>query len=122
MAVSLDRVNKIMSDRVLQIPTHFGLTNIKVEFTGEKVYITGGNPKQYLQYTMYILKSEDIFTNKVYKTYFNTLGNEVPIDTRAIHFFEIRSDVNDNLSKLIPHFGFMDNRAICTKIVNKIDS
>jgi hypothetical protein len=92
--------------------------NTKIQFTGVKDYIYTGEKKPTLEYTLYILP-----TNKNLDKYYGLLayyfGEEVHVDTKSNAYLAIRWITDHKVEDMLKYFS-LDNRAICTKVVNKI--
>lgn len=119
MDALIDRLNKFLDNHTFSVATHYGPTNIKLKITGKKNYINVGESKPYLQYTLYIMPSDE-YAEKVYGLFFNNLGDKIDITTKSFLFVDLRNDLDKRLKSLIEFFG-IDYGVICTKVVNGMD-
>ena len=119
MDALIDRLNKFLDRHTFFVATHYGPTNIKLKITGTKNYINIGKERPYLQYSLYIMPSDE-YAEKVYGLFFNNLGDKIDITTKSFLFVDLRNDLDKRLKTLIEFFG-IDYGVICTKVVNGMD-
>ena len=126
LEIPIDRLNKFFEKHVFEVfinetgddDSPVTPVNVKIQFTGVKDYIYMGQEKPTLQYTLYILPTNEN-SDKYYGLLANYFGEEVHIDTRSNQYLAIRWIVDHKLEDMLKYFS-LDNRAICTKVVNKI--
>ena len=121
----IERINKYLDNHIFEVylqPTHdedYSVpTNVKVKLTGVKDYITMGDKRPHVQYTITILptnKESDAWN----KAWGGMYGKELPINTSSNQYSELRWIVNEKLSDFLQYFG-VDKKAICTKIINEL--
>lgn len=121
----IERINKYLDNHIFEVylqPTHdedYSVpTNVKVKLTGVKDYITMGDKRPHVQYTITILptnKESDAWN----KAWGSMYGKELPINTSSNQYSELRWIVNEKLSDFLQYFG-VDKKAICTKIINEL--
>ena len=121
----LERLNKFFDTHIFEVylqPTHdedFSIpTNVKIKLTGVKDYISMGNSKPYVQYTIYILptnEKSDAWNGMWGRIY----GREKDIDTSSNEYPELRWVVSDKLENMLKYFG-VDKGAMCTKVINEV--
>jgi hypothetical protein len=123
----IERLNKFFSNHIFEVylqPTHdedFTIpTNVKVELIGVKNYISYGNETPHIQYTLYILPTDEESDN------WNTLwgkiyGKDTEISTTSNEYSTIRWIMNDKLQNFLKYFG-VNEHVICTRVVNKVES
>ena len=121
----IERINKFFSNHIFEVylqPTHDGdhriPTNVKVKLTGVKDYISMGDEKSFVQYTIYILptnKESDVW-NGMWGSIF---GRKKDIDTSSNEYPELRWVVSNKLENFLRYFG-VDKGAMCTEVVNEL--
>ena len=121
----IERINQFLETHTFEVyvqPTHdydFSLpTNVKVKLTGVKEYISIGEKKPFVQYTIYILptnESSDAWS----KMYGNVYGRDVDISTTSQQYANLRWVMNDKLSNFLKYFG-VDKEAMCTRVINEV--
>ena len=121
----LERLNKFFDTHIFEVylqPTHdedFSIpTNVKIKLTGVKDYISMGNKKPYVQYTIYILptnEKSDAWNGMWGRIY----GREKNIDTSSNEYPDLRWVVSDKLENMLKYFG-VDKGAMCTKVINEV--
>jgi hypothetical protein len=123
--VSVEIINRYLSDREMKVFTFpFGdgndalETNVKVVVTGIKNYFSMGQERPYLEYTLYILP-----TNELSDAYISLLGDSygriLTITTTSSEYSEIRWVTNLKVQDFIKIFGY-DILSICTKVINNV--
>lgn len=123
--VVLKAANKFLENQVFEIFTSIGEgpsipTNVKVVLTGVKDYISFGENRPHVEYTLEILpsnKKSDIW----YGLHKDIYGEETIINTRSNEYSDLRFVVNHKIGDLLKYFGSNDS-AICTKVINKVTS
>ena len=121
----LERLNKFFDTHIFEVylqPTHdedFSIpTNVKIKLTGVKDYISMGSKKPYVQYTIYILptnEKSDAWNGMWGRIY----GREKDIDTSSNEYPELRWVVSDKLENMLKYFG-VNKGAMCTKVINEV--
>lgn len=95
--------------------------SVKVQITGIKQMISGGDWKDLIQYTIFLEKSNRKVATKVLNIMFENIGtNEYNISTTDTAFYQITNKVGNLLSDFLKYWS-IDNRVICTKIVNNLN-
>ena len=121
----IERINRFLSTYTFEVylqPTHDDdyliPAKVKAILTGVKDYISRGEKKPHIEYTLYILP-----TNKESDAWLRTLGQifgkELDINTSSSQYAEIRWAMNKKLSNFLIYLG-VDKKVICTKVVNNI--
>jgi hypothetical protein len=121
----LERLNKFFDTHIFEVylqPTHdedFSIpTNVKIKLTGVKDYISMGDKKPFVQYTIYILptnEKSDAWNGMWGRIY----GREKDIDTSSNEYPELRWVVSDKLENMLKYFG-VNKGAMCTKVINEV--
>jgi hypothetical protein len=121
----IERLNKFFSNHIFEVylqPTHdkdYSIpTNVKIKLTGVKEYISMGNKKPFVQYTIYILptnEKSDVL-NGMWGSFY---GKEKDINTSSSEYSELRWVLNDKIENLLKYFG-VDKGAMCTKVINEV--
>ncbi len=122
----IDRLNKFFENHTFEVvtqPTHDEnhniTTNVKVEITGIKEYIRIGEPTQFIQYTLYILKTnEDV--DKWYSLFGSVYGFDTPISTTDNAYHQLRWVMDHKLEEFLRVFS-INNPAICTRVINEVE-
>jgi len=122
----IDRLNKFFENHTFEVvvqPTNdenFNTTtNVKVEITGIKEYIRIGEPTQFIQYTLYILKTNEV-SDKWYSLYGSVYGTETPISTTDDAYHRLRWVMDQKLEEFLRVFS-INRPAICTKVINDVE-
>lgn len=121
----IERINQFFSDHIFEVylqPTHdedYSVpTNVKVKLTGVKDYISIGDKKPHVEYTLYILptnETSDAWSNMYGQMY----GNDVDITTSGQEYANLRWIISEKLTNFLKYFG-VDMPAICTKVINEV--
>ena len=121
----LDRVNKFFDNHIFEVylqPTHdedYRIpTNVKVKLTGVKEYISIGDKTPHVEYTLYILptnETSDVWSNM----YGDIYGKNTPINTSSQEYANIRWIMNDKLTDFLQYFG-VEKKAICNRVINEV--
>jgi len=121
----IERINEFLDTHTFEVylqPTHdedYRIpTNVKVKLTGVKEYISIGDKKPFVQYTIYILPTND-GSDAWSKMYGNIYGKDVNISTTSQEYANLRWVMNDKLSNFLKYFG-VDKGAMCTKVINEV--
>jgi hypothetical protein len=122
----IDRVNKFFKNHTFEIyylqdgngdyPTP---TNVKVEITGVRKYISMGDKKDYVTLTLYILPSSELSDahNSIMSGYF---GRETKIETYdAGPYQNLVWVTREKVDELLKYFSLPS--AMITKIVNEVE-
>ena len=121
----IERINRFFDNHIFEVylqPTRDKdftvLTNVKVKLTGVKNYIHMGTEIPNVQYTIYILPTneESDFINRMWG---NTYGKEIDISTSSREYPVLRWVMNEKIKNFLQYFGVNKN-AICTKVVNEL--
>ena len=122
----IERINQFFANHIFEVylqPMHdedFTIpTNVKVKLTGVKDYISIGDKKPHVEYTLYILptnETSDAFSNM----YGDIYGRDVPIDTSGQEYANLRWVMNSKLENFLQYFGVNKN-VICTKVINEVE-
>ena len=122
----IERLNKFFSNHIFEVylqPTHdedYTIpTNVKVEITGVKDYISGGDKKPHVEYTMYILPTNEL-SDMWSNMYGDMYGRNIPVYTYSQEYSNLRWIMNDKLQSFLKYFG-VDKNALCTKIINEVE-
>lgn len=95
--------------------------SVKVQITGIKQMISGGDWKDLIQYTIFLEKSNSELLTEVLNFKFKNIGtNEYDISTTDTTFYQITNKVGNLLNDFLKYWS-IDNRVICTKIVNNLN-
>jgi hypothetical protein len=121
----IERLNKFFSTHIIEVylqPTHdedYSVpTNVKIKLTGVKDYISMGDKKPFVQYTIYILptnEASDAWSGMWVSFY----GKEKDINTSSREYSELRFVMDDKIENLLKYFG-VDKGAMCTKVINEV--
>lgn len=95
--------------------------SVKAQITGIKQMISGGDWKDLIQYTIFLEKSNSELLTEVLNFKFKNIGtNEYDISTTDTTFYQITNKVGNLLNDFLKYWS-IDNRVICTKIVNNLN-
>jgi hypothetical protein len=117
-----NRINKFLENHTFQLfaEDNFNFeTDFKVKLTGINYYITFGEKKEYIEYTLYVLPSNEQ-SDRFWGTLKKYFGEETPIPTSSGPHLEVRYKIQELLSNFLNVFG-LDYSVTCTKIVNLVD-
>lgn len=121
----IERINQFFANHIFEVylqPTHdedFTLpTNIKVKLTGVKDYLYIGEKKPHVEYTIYILPTNDN-SDRWNKMFGDAYGNNILINTSSPEYANVRWIMNEKLTDFLQYFG-VDKRAICTRVINEV--
>jgi hypothetical protein len=121
----IERINEFLDTHTFEVylqPTHdedYRIpTNVKVKLTGVKEYISIGDKKPFVQYTIYILPTND-GSDAWSKMYGDIYGKDVNISTTSQEYANLRWVMNDKLTNFLKYFG-VDKGAMCTKVINEV--
>lgn len=123
----IERINQFFATHIFEVylqPTHDEdytvPTNVKVKLTGVKDYISIGDKKPHVEYTLYILptnKDSDSWSNM----YGDIYGRNVPINTSSQEYANLRWIMNSKLEDFLRYFG-VDKNVICTRVINEVEN
>lgn len=123
----LERVNEFLENHSFVIENPFGdvfdstvnLT-VKVKITGTKPMISVGEWKTYIVYTIYLEDIDNEVGRKFFNIRFDNLGsNDYEMSNTDTNFFRLTHEVNNLLNRFLSYWSIND-RVICTKIVNNL--
>lgn len=115
-----DRINGFLDNHIFQIDSDYNFdTDFKVKLTGTKNYITIGEETKFIQYTLYILPSNE--QSDLYFSMFKKYtGEELDISTTSGVYREIRHKLDKLLKNFLELFG-VHEYVICTKVINLVE-
>ena len=117
-----NRINKFLENHTFQLfaEDNFNFeTDFKVKLTGIDYYITFGEKKEYIEYTLYVLPSNEQ-SDRFWGTLKKYFGEETPITNTSDPHLEVRYKIQELLSNFLNVFG-LDYSVTCKKIVNLVD-
>jgi hypothetical protein len=121
----IERINQFFANHIFEVylqPTHdedFSLpTNVKVKLTGVKGYISVGNEKPHVEYTIYILPTNEN-SDRWNKMFSDIYGKNVTISTTSQEYSNLRFVMNEKLRDFLQYFG-VDKSVICTRVINEV--
>lgn len=94
-------------------------SNVKIKLTGVKDYISVGDKKPHVEYTIYLLptnKESDAWGN----LYGDAYGRNIPINTSSQEYANLRWIMNDKIQNFLQYFG-IDKKVICTRVINEVE-
>jgi len=122
----IDRLNQFFQNHTFEVvvqPTHdedYNVkTNVKVEITGTKDYIRIGDWTTFVQYTLYILKTDEV-SDKWYSIYGSIYGTDVPIATTDNSYHQLRWVMDQKLEEFLKIFS-INYPTICTRVINEVE-
>jgi len=121
----IERLNKFFSTHIIEVylqPTHdedYSVpTNVKIKLTGVKDYFSMGDNKPFVQYTIYILPTNEV-SDAWSGMWVSFYGKEKDINTSSREYSELRFVMDDKIENLLKYFG-VDKGAMCTKVINEV--
>jgi hypothetical protein len=121
----IERINEFLDTHTFEVflqPTHdedYRIpTNVKVKLTGVKEYISIGDKKPFVQYTIYILPTNER-SDAWSKMYGDIYGKDVDVNTTSQVYSNLRWVMDEKLSNFLKYFG-VDKGAMCTRIINEV--
>ena len=121
----IERINEFFANHIFEVylkPRYDGdytvPTNVKVKLTGVRDYYHIGDKKPHVEYTMFILPTNES-SDKLNKLSGKVYGNNVRINTTSNEYSDIRWIMNDKLTDFLQYFG-VEKKAICTRVINEI--
>ena len=115
-----DRINGFLENHTFQIGSDYNFdTDFKIKLTGTKNYITIGEETKFIQYTLYILPSNE--QSDLYFSMFKKYtGEELDISTTSEVYREIRYKIDKLLKNFLELFG-VHEYVVCTKVINLVE-
>jgi hypothetical protein len=121
----IERINQFLETHTFEVylqPTHdedYSIpTNVKVKLTGVKEYISIGDKKPFVQYTIYILPTNE-GSDAWSKLYGDIYGKDVDISTTSQEYANLRWVMDAKLSEFLIYFG-VEKGAMCTRVINEV--
>ena len=121
----IERINEFFANHTFEVylrPTHdedYSVpTNVKVKLTGVKDYYHVGDKKPHVEYTIYILPTDET-SDRWSKLYGDIYGKKVSINTTSQQYANIRWIMNEKLTDFLIYFG-VEKKAICTRVINEV--
>lgn len=122
----IDRLNKFFQNHTFEAvtqPTHDEdytiRTNVKVEITGMKDYIRIGEWTTFVQYTLHILKTDEV-SDKWYSLYGDVYGTDVPISTTDNAYHQLRWVMDQKLEEFLKIFS-INHPTMCNRVINEVE-
>lgn len=122
----IERINQFFANHIFEVylqPTHdedYSMpSNVKVKLTGVKDYISIGDKTPHVEYTIYLLptnEESDMWAN----LYGDVYGRNIPINTSSQEYANLRFVMNDKLTDFLQYFG-VDKKVICTRVINEVE-
>lgn len=122
----IETINKFLKKHLFEVnfsPTNMDdynlTTNVKVVITGVANYISVGKLKPHVEYTLYILPSNERSDSwaSLFSSYY---GNELELTTTNRNpYYSITRKVDEMLSRFLKYFNY-DVGTMCLKIVNEV--
>ena len=122
--IPIEVINDYLSENPFQVktfPTHDDnpvTTEVKVKLTGVKNYISVGENKPHVEYTLFILPTNEE-SDTWARMYSEIYGSNAYITTTSNEYAQYRFVVNNLLSDLLKYFG-VETPTICTRVINKV--
>ena len=115
-----DRINGFLENHTFQIDSDYNFdTDFKIKLTGTKNYVTIGEETKFIQYTLYILPSNE--QSDLYFSMFKKYtGEELDISTTSEVYREIRYKIDKLLKNFLELFG-VHEYVVCTKVINLVE-
>jgi hypothetical protein len=122
----IERINRFFDNHIFEVylqPTHdedYSIrTNVKIKLTGVKDYISMGDKKPHVEYTIYILPTDE--TSDTWNNlYADIYGRNTSINTSSQEYANLRWIMNKKLEDFLQYFGVNKN-VICTKVINEVE-
>jgi len=121
----IETINRFLDNHIIEsnFPLGYGEdfivpVNIKIKLTGVKNYISVGESKPFVQYTMTILPTGNPTDVFLYQYGLST-GVNVLVSTTSNEYDRLRMSTNSNVNRLLEYFG-VDKPSICTRVINKV--
>jgi hypothetical protein len=119
----IERLNHFLEKVTFEVPEpYFGSNeyiNVKIQITGKRNYIHIGEDMPHLEYTIYLLSSQNPIVTAFLSHIFDEKEEYDITTTRGIDFYSLTNKVNELLRNFLKYFSINDN-VICKKIVNHI--
>lgn len=123
----IEKANKYFENNIFEIyyltDMNWGYstsTNIKVEITGIREYISMGNDTEFVTVTIYILPTNEK-SDKLHYFYRNLYGHETKIETYYSGPYQnLVWVVREKMNELLKYFSLPE--AMITKVVNEVES
>ena len=115
-----DRINGFLENHTFQIDSDYNFdTDFKIKLTGTKNYVTIGEETKFIQYTLYILPSNE-HSDFYFRTFKKHTGEEIDISTTSDIYRVIRYKLDKLLKNFLELFG-VDEYVVCTKVINLVE-
>jgi len=115
-----DRINGFLENHKFQIDSDYNFdTDFKIKLTGTKNYVTIGEETKFIQYTLYILPSNE-HSDFYFRTFKKHTGEEIDISTTSDIYRVIRYKLDKLLKNFLELFG-VDEYVVCTKVINLVE-
>jgi hypothetical protein len=115
-----DRINGFLENHTFQIDSDYNFdTDFKIKLTGTKNYVTIGEETKFIQYTLYILPSNE-HSDFYFRTFKKHTGEEIDISTTSSIYHLIRYKLDKLLKNFLELFG-VDEYVVCTKVINLVE-
>jgi len=115
-----DRINGFLENHTFQIDSDYNFdTDFKIKLTGTKNYVTIGEETKFIQYTLYILPSNE-HSDFYFRTFKKHTGEEIDISTTSSIYHLIRYKLDKLLKNFLELFG-VHEYVICTKVINLVE-
>lgn len=122
----IEKLNKFLKNHIFTVNHYEHLRNddknplrVRVKITGINEYISIGDKKPFLEYTLYILPTESNIYNLIYGVFAKNFGKVLNINTKGNEYDVLRYIVSKELTNFLNFFG-VDMPVICKKVVNEI--
>ena len=115
-----DRINGFLENHTFQIDSDYNFdTDFKIKLTGTKNYVTIGEETKFIQYTLYILPSNE-HSDFYFRTFKKHTGEEIDISTTSSIYHLIRYKLDKLLKNFLELFG-VNEYVVCTKVINLVE-
>ena len=106
----IERINRFFDNHIFEVylqPTHdedYSIrTNVKVKLTGVKGYISVGDKKPHIEYTIYILPTDE--TSDTWSNLYGDIyGRNTSINTSSQEYANLRWVMNRKLENFLQYF------------------